>query len=280
MSRPTITLATITLATIANFATACDQRRLAATGDVQADHSEDRASVIGTDSNGTSIRGSTDPLTGNDCIIIGDDCLAPEAAGDFCERDGGPYDIIVVDGEVVDVICYPPADDGQTTVVDGDGDIAVPQNENNTTVTFDDATDGTPIEGDLVIDGNNVAVYGNGIDETVILGNVILDGNNVRLRGLTIDGNLTVPKNNLAMLFVKGTGCPQVLDLGLGDDQLVGLRPLNVLPPEHASDAEMPYRLPTARTRCCRQLRLLRYRVGRMSRRWVDWCLSCVPPMP
>jgi hypothetical protein len=106
-----------------------------------------------------------------------------EAAGAFCERDGGPYDIIVVDGEVVDVICYPPADDGQTTVVDGDGDIAVPQNENNTTVTFDEATDGTPIEGDLVIDGNNVAVYGNGIDETVILGNVVLDGNNVRLRG-------------------------------------------------------------------------------------------------
>jgi len=172
MPRHTIALAT--LATIATFATACDQRRLAATGDVQADHSEDRASVIGTDSNGTSIRGSTDPLTGNDCIIIGDDCLAPEAAGAFCERDGGPYDIIVVEGEVVDIICYPPADDGQTTVVDGDGDIAVPQNENNTTVTFDDATNGTPIEG------------------------VVLDGNNVRLRGLTIDGNLTVPKNSLA----------------------------------------------------------------------------------
>jgi hypothetical protein len=163
-------------------------------------------SVIGTDSSGTSIRGAADPLTGNDCIIIGDDCVAPEAAVAFCERDGGPYDIIVVDGEVVDVICYPPADDDQTTVVDGDGDIAVPQNENNTTVTFDDATDGTPIEGDLVIDGNNVAVYGNGIDDTLILGNVVLDGNNVRLRGLTIDGNLSVPKNSLAMLFVKFTG--------------------------------------------------------------------------
>ena len=182
-------------------------------------------SVIGTDSSGTSIRGATDPLTGNDCIIIGDDCVAPEAAVAFCERDGGPYDIIVVDGEVVKVICYPLADDGQTTVVDGDGDddIAVPQNENNTTVTFDDATDGTPIEGDLVIDGNNVAVhgngidetvilaidgnnvavYGNGIDETVIVGNAVLDGYNVRLRGLTIEANLTVPKNNLAMLFVK-----------------------------------------------------------------------------
>ena len=75
---------TIALASIATFATACDQRRLAATGDVQADRSEDRASVIRTDSNGTSIRGATARLTGNDCIIICDDCLAAEAAGAFC----------------------------------------------------------------------------------------------------------------------------------------------------------------------------------------------------
>jgi hypothetical protein len=97
MPRRHIALATLaTLASIARFATACDQRRLAATGDVQADHSEDHVSVIGTDSSGTSIRGATDPLTGNDCIIIGDDCVAPEAVGALCERAGRPYDIIVV----------------------------------------------------------------------------------------------------------------------------------------------------------------------------------------
>ena len=202
MSRP----ATIVTIAIATIATGCEQRRLAASGDVQADYAEERTSVVGTDSGGTSIRGSTDPLTGGACIVVGDDCVAPEAAGTFCERDGGPYDIIVVDGEVVGVICYPPAADGETTVVEGDGDVVVPQNENNTTVTFEEATNGIPIEGDLVIDGNNVAVYGNGVDETVIKGNVVLDGNNVRLRGLTIDGNLSVPRNSLAMVFVKVTG--------------------------------------------------------------------------
>ncbi|MDP2344366.1 MAG: hypothetical protein Q8O67_25630 [Deltaproteobacteria bacterium] len=186
----------------------CGQRRVAADGDVQADHDEARTSVVGTDSNGAAIRGSTPPLSGEDCVIVGDQCLTQGPEGEFCERDGGPYDVIVVDGEVVEVVCYPPASEGDPTlVVDAaGGDVAVPQNENNTTVTFDEDTDGTPIEGDLVIDGNNIAVYGNGVDETIIHGDVVLDGNNVRLRGLTIDGNLTLAKNNLAAVFIKVLG--------------------------------------------------------------------------
>lgn len=187
-----------------------EQRRLAADGDVHAEHGEERVTVVGSDADGDEIRGSTPTLSEGDCIIVGDDCIAPGASGTFCEREGGPYDVIVSEGEVVEVICYPPAAEGDdptlvVDVVDGGG-VSVPQNENNTTVTFDEATDGTPIEGDLVIDGNNVAVYGNGIDETVVRGNVVLDGNNVRLRGLTIDGNLTLEKNNLAAVFVKVTG--------------------------------------------------------------------------
>ena len=189
------------------FLVACGQRRVAADGDPQADHDESRTTVVGTDGNGDDIRGSTPALTSGDCVIVGDDCLTTSPDGGFCEREGGPYDVIVVDGEVVEVVCYPPADDGEPTlVVEADGDVAVPQNENNTTVTFDEDTDGTPIEGDLVVDGNNVAIYGNGVDETIIHGNVVLDGNNVRLRGLTIDGDLTLPKNNLAVVFVKVTG--------------------------------------------------------------------------
>lgn len=192
------------------FPLGCDQQqRLAADGDVQADHDEDRVSVVGSDTDGDGVRGSVSTLAPGDCIIVGDDCINPDAAGTFCEREGGPYDIIVADGEVVEVICYPPAaGDGDPTLVveAGGGAVSVPQNENNTTVTFDEGTNGTAIEGDLVVDGNNVAVYGNGVDETVIRGNVILDGNNVRLRGLTIDGNLTLEKNNLAAVFVKVTG--------------------------------------------------------------------------
>lgn len=190
---------------------ACDgQRKLAASGDIQADHSESRVSVVGSDADGTQLRGSTPELQEGDCIIVGDDCVDPDTGGTFCEREGGPYDVIISDGEVVEVVCYPPAADEEdpTLVVEADneGAVSVPQNENNTTVTFDDATDGTPIEGDLTVDGNNVAVYGNGVDETIIHGDVVLDGNNVRLRGLTIDGNLTLAKNDLAAVFVKVTG--------------------------------------------------------------------------
>ncbi|HEY1100091.1 MAG TPA: hypothetical protein VGF99_14235, partial [Myxococcota bacterium] len=187
---------------------ACGPRQLALAEGTDAPYDDDRVSVIGTDADGNPIRGSTQSLAGDDCILLGDDCITPEAAGDFCEREGGPYDVLVVDGVVVDIVCYPPAADGNDPTVEvvGDGDIDVPQNENNTTITFGEDTDGTPIEGDLVIDGNNVAVYGNGVEETVLVGNVVLDGNNVRLRGLTIDGDLTLAKNNLAVMFVKVTG--------------------------------------------------------------------------
>lgn len=185
------------------------QRQIAVADGVQAAHDEDRVSIVGTDSNGDTVRGSTEALVSNDCILLGDACITPEAAGDFCEGEDGPIDVIVVDGEVVEVVCYPAANeagDEDTFVVGGNGDIDVPQNANNTTVTFDADTNDEAIEGDLVIDGNNVAVYGNGVDETVLRGNVVLDGNNVRLRGLTIDGDLTLAKNNLAAVFVVVTG--------------------------------------------------------------------------
>ena len=125
----------------------------------------------------------------------------------LCRPDLGVR--LVVDGKVVEIVCYPPANeagDEDTFEVVGSGNIDIPQNANNTTVTFGDDTNGETIEGDLVIDGNNVAVYGNGVDETVLHGNVVLDGNNVRLRGLTIDGDLTLAKNNLAAVFVVVTG--------------------------------------------------------------------------
>ena len=184
-------------------------RELAVSEGVQADHEEGRVSVVGTDSNGNTIVGSTATLAENDCILLGDDCITPEAAGRFCDGEGGPIDVIVVDGKVVEVVCYPAANDAgdeDTLEIGGDGDINVPQNANNTTVTFGEDTNDVAIEGDLVIDGNNVAVYGNGADNTVLRGNVVLDGNNVRLRGLTIDGDLTLAKNNLAAVFVVVTG--------------------------------------------------------------------------
>ena len=198
----------------------CGQRRVAATGDVQTPYGDNRTTVIGTDDAGGDVGGSTDvELVDGDCVEVGAQCVVPDtSSGDFCEAEGGPSDVIVVDGANVEVICYPPRDgDGPQVVVDTDqdGGLDVPQNQNNTTVVFDEDTNGTPIEGDLTIDGNNVAIYGNGADDTIIAGNVTLDGNNVRLRGLTIEGDLIFAKNNTAAVLVRVLG--NVIILGNND---------------------------------------------------------------
>ena len=138
-------------------------------------------------------------------------CEVPDVEGSsFCEREGGPVDLIYVDGVVVETICYPPAHDADrpTEIIDTTmpGDIEVVQNANNTTITFDSATDGMPIAGDISVDGNNVAIYGNGPENTVLDGDVTLDGNNVRMRGLTITGDLIIRKNNLAVVLCRILG--------------------------------------------------------------------------
>jgi len=136
--------------------------------------------------------------------------VPPVDSSNWCERDGGPVDLIYVDGELVETICYPPADDPNRPTVNVDGtmpgDIDVAQNANKTTVTFDPATNGMPIEGDLSVDGNNVAIYGNGPDNTIIDGNVTLDGNTLRLRGVTITGDLILSKNRAAVVLCRILG--------------------------------------------------------------------------
>jgi hypothetical protein len=86
------------------------------------------------------------------------------------------------------------------------GDIDIVQMANRTTVTFDPATDGMPIKGNIAVDGNNVAIYGNGPDNTIIDGNVVLDGNTVRLRGVTITGDLIIRKNRAAVVLCRVLG--------------------------------------------------------------------------
>ena len=151
------------------------------------------------------------PTDDGDCVDISSTlCVPTDTTGEFCEREGGPVDVIIVDGEVVDVVCYPPADSSERPVelVDGStqGDIDIAQQANDTTIVFADELDGTPIEGDLSIDGNNVAVFGNGVDATIIDGDVSLEGNNTRIRGVTITGNLTVSLNNVAIVLVRVLG--------------------------------------------------------------------------
>jgi len=138
-------------------------------------------------------------------------CEAPATdTSSWCERDGGPVDLIFVDGVLVETICYPPADDPDRPTehveTTSGGDINILQMANRTTVTFDEATNGLPIVGDVSVDGNNVSIYGNGPDNTIIDGDVTLDGNNTRLRGVTITGDLILNKNNVAIVLSRIMG--------------------------------------------------------------------------
>lgn len=200
-------------------------------GDPFADHEDGNVNVIGVDpenpydnpsdapgGDGDEPVTDTPVLVGEfdgdaaDVEVCANDSLCtvpPVDSSDWCEREGGPVDLIYVDGVLVDTICYPPAEDPERPVEEitsSSGDVEVAQNANNTTVVFGDETNGVPLVGDLVVDGNNVAIYGNGPDDTIIDGSVTLDGNNARLRGVTITGDLILSKNNVAIVLSRILG--------------------------------------------------------------------------
>lgn len=157
---------------------------------------------------------SGDP--GDDCVEVGEDCIdIDEETGRYCDLEGAQADIIVVDGEVVDVICYPPSDEGtpvEEVAVEGDAGAEIPQPESGEVLVFDESTDGTIIEGDLTIEAERTTLFGNGVDETTLGGDVHVTSNNSRIRGLTIQGNVDYGENanNSALSFCRIHGNLQV----------------------------------------------------------------------
>lgn len=147
--------------------------------------------------------------TSGDCVQIEGDCIdLSDIKGErYCDDPNAQADVIVVNGEVVDVICYPSPDSGQPveTVTSTDGNVELGQGTNGAVVTFDESTNGVPIEGNLIIDGERTIIYGNGVDETIFEGNLEMASNNARVRGVTIKGNVTYANNsnNGGMSFVK-----------------------------------------------------------------------------
>jgi hypothetical protein len=164
---------------------------------------------------------TTPGSTGKDVIVTGDpdECVDVEGAcvdldeakksgGQYCDDPNAQADVIVVDGEVVDVVCYPPKDDGtdiRETDTDEDGNAEVPQTESGTVVTFNEKTDGEPIEGDVTIDAERTTLYGNGPSKTIIDGKITVSSNNSRIRGMTVTGNVefTTISNNSAISFCR-----------------------------------------------------------------------------
>jgi hypothetical protein len=146
------------------------------------------------------------------CVQIGDQCLdIPTIKQQYCGDANAQADIVVIGGKVVDVVCYPPATSGVSIDKAGttaDGTTSVPQNKNNSVITFAPDTDGKPVESDVRLDAENVSIIGNGIDRTIIKGNLTLNSNNSHVRGLTVGGNLVLEKNcnGGTVAFVKVVG--------------------------------------------------------------------------
>lgn len=164
------------------------------------EYEDETITVIGGDDAVPVATGTTE----DDCLQISDDTCTPiSREGQYCKTDSGPVDIIVVDGEVKEVICYEDVDGAPTEVLDSEaGDVEIAQEENGTVVTFDPSTDGVPIEGDILVDGNDVTLYGNGPDKTIIDGNLRITGNNARIRGVRVTGNVIIDLNTAS--FVLG----------------------------------------------------------------------------
>src|SRR5690554_1193526 len=147
------------------------------------------------------------------CVDIGTACIdldkaKDEHGGHYCDEAGAQADVVVVDGEVVDVICYPPADEGtdiREAETDEDGTVQVPQTESGTVVTFPEETDGEPVVGDIHIDAERTTIFGNGPDRTIIDGNLSVLSNNSRVRGVTVTGEASYGdnSNNSAISFCR-----------------------------------------------------------------------------
>lgn len=98
------------------------------------------------------------------------------------------------DGNIVDVVCYPPASEvGTTRTLTGselDGDFVV---DNKDIIVLD----GEPaLTGDLEIDGNNVILWGDDPATSILDGNLAITKNNALVAGITITGDVHVTFNN------------------------------------------------------------------------------------
>lgn len=152
-------------------------------------------------------------VTGNpdECVDIDGACVDLDDAGRYCDETGAQADLVVVDGEVIDVICYPPADDS-TDIRDvepnADGEVEVPQTDSGSVVVFPEDTDGEPVVGDIEVDAERTTIFGNGPDRTTIDGELDIASNNSRVRGVTVTGDLEYDdnSNNSALSFCRIQG--------------------------------------------------------------------------
>jgi hypothetical protein len=121
----------------------------------------------------------------------------------WCGRGGGPVDVVVLGSKAFADVCYNPL---VANIIVTDSAAPFPQTGTDATVTFDSATNGQPIVGDVTVDGDFVTIFGNGADSTIIDGNFIVTGGNARIRGITVRGTLTFRQSNGAIVSSRVGG--------------------------------------------------------------------------
>lgn len=146
------------------------------------------------------------------CVEIDGQCVEIDQSRDhYCDDPDAQADFVLVEGVVVDVVCYPPPDSGvdvEEVLVTDDGTAEIPQNQGGAVITFSEQTDGEPLVGDVTVDAERTVIFGNGVDETVIEGDLTVASNNSRVRGLTVTGDVqyTQNANGSAMTFCRVHG--------------------------------------------------------------------------
>jgi hypothetical protein len=134
-----------------------------------------------------------------------DECIVPpDVEVDTCERarqecePGSAADVVVDEGgNVLHVVCLPPHIDHVEPVDLEDG--VIDQTSNNVALVFE--SEGGTLEGDLLVNGNNVVLFGDSPADAVIDGDLTLTGNNTIARGITVTGNVNVLLNNTVMVY-------------------------------------------------------------------------------
>jgi hypothetical protein len=167
----------------------------------KTDYGSDTVVVVTPGETDSSVIVTGDP---DECIEVEGACIdldqaKEEHGGQYCDDPDAQADVIVVDGEVEQVICYPPKEDGtdiREAAEDENGTTQVPQTESGTVVTFPEETDGEAIVGDVNIDAERTTLFGNGPDSTIIDGNLSVASNSSRVRGLTVTGDATYLENS------------------------------------------------------------------------------------
>lgn len=199
---------------LASLAVGCGAPEIGTTDNPFEEYEEENAVVIGIEEGAEEATYVGTPSDETDCVPVSDNLCVPidTEGSDWCTGSDadGPIDIIMVDGEVVEVICYPPdsINEKPEVIIDteSEGDVEILENGSGTAITFDESTNGEPIVMDVNIEGNQVSVYGNGPENTIIDGDVTIDGNNVRLRGVTITGNLSISLNRSSVVLCRVLG--------------------------------------------------------------------------